>query len=294
MTPTTADGGADPRHRHRDEPGRHRRGRARRDAARRLDLDGRRTPRRELLPGHRAVPRRAEPAAVAARAASSSGRAPARSPGCASGSRPPRPWPTGSGSRSSASRPARRCSPRAGDRARARPAPAGRPERSAGRPGRRRRPVLLPGGTEPTLAPDETPRRGRPRRTRAGRRRRPRRARPARASASALAPARAPRGSRPPADTDDLATLVPEYVTLPRGVRAESGEPSHGRATPGEGPRRADAARGPRRGPRDRAGELHRAVAASTPTGASSRRTGSRTTSSPGSADRSSPTAGCG
>ena len=36
-------------------------------------------------------------------------------------------------------------------------------------------------------------------------------------------PARAPRASRP-GDADDLARLVPEYVSLPRGVARESGE----------------------------------------------------------------------
>ena len=64
-------------------------------------------------------------------------RARARSPGCGSGSRPRRRSPTRSACRSSASRPARRCSPRRPTARRsrtARPPAAGRPERSDRRP----------------------------------------------------------------------------------------------------------------------------------------------------------------
>ena len=64
--------------------------------------------------------------------------------------------------------------------------------------------------------------------------------------------------------------------------------PSHGRATPGEGGHRADAARRPPRRPRDRAGELHLALAAARlperardePARALPRRAGRRTQSS--------------
>lgn len=97
--------------------------------------------------------------------------------------------------------------------------PAGPNDRHAIRMGRA--PVLLPGGSEPDLgpgdilvaldlvgrAPDDALARGDAARGGFG-------AALARFGAERLAAG----------DTDDLARLVPEYVSLPRGVRSESGE----------------------------------------------------------------------
>jgi tRNA threonylcarbamoyl adenosine modification protein YeaZ len=97
--------------------------------------------------------------------------------------------------------------------------PAGPSDRVAVRPGGA--PSLLPGGAEPDLAPGETlvavdldgrapaeavQRGERARRGHAG-------------ALVRLGSARLAAG-----EPDDLATLVPEYVTLPRGVHATSGE----------------------------------------------------------------------
>jgi tRNA threonylcarbamoyladenosine biosynthesis protein TsaB len=84
-------------------------------------------------------------------------------------------------------------------------------------------PVLLPGGAEPELsaedvlvavdldgrAPGDASERGE--RARDG-------------LAAALAAIAAPRLAEGGSGADDLARLVPEYVSLPRGVAAESGE----------------------------------------------------------------------
>jgi tRNA threonylcarbamoyl adenosine modification protein YeaZ len=97
--------------------------------------------------------------------------------------------------------------------------PAGPSDRVLVRPGHDAR--LLPGGTEPELAagevlvavdlagraPDDAVARGE--RARAG----------LGAALVRIAAARIARG-----EADDLALLVPEYVTLPRGVRASTGE----------------------------------------------------------------------
>ena len=108
------------------------------------------------------------------RAASSSARGPARSPGCGSGSRRPRAWRTGSACRSSGSRRARRCWPPPRARARSRSNGAS----CSCRPGRRTgsscvdgvAPALLHAGDEPDRSTRRTPGRGRPRRSSAGRR----------------------------------------------------------------------------------------------------------------------------
>ena len=97
--------------------------------------------------------------------------------------------------------------------------PAGPNDRHLVRTGRS--PELLPGGAEPTLAdreilvavdlpgraPDDAVARGE-------------RAREGLAAALAVAGSARLRADQP----DDLARLVPEYVTLPRGVSAERGE----------------------------------------------------------------------
>ena len=109
--------------------------------------------------------------------------------------------------------------PEVGDRAPVLLQPAGPADRILVRPGVA--PILLPAGTEPQLtsdevlvaidldgrAPDEALERGAI--ARAG----------LAAALIGLGAARLAAG-----DADDLASLVPEYVTLPRGVRAEVGE----------------------------------------------------------------------
>ena len=109
--------------------------------------------------------------------------------------------------------------PLLGDRAPVLLQPAGPADRILVRPGAA--PILLPAGTEPELtadevlvaidldgrAPDDALERGAV--ARAG----------MAAALVRLGAARLAAG-----DVDDLAGLVPEYVTLPRGVRAEVGE----------------------------------------------------------------------
>lgn len=105
--------------------------------------------------------------------------------------------------------------------------PAGPNDRHAIRTGRS--PLLLPGGSEPELgaddvlvaldlagrAPDDALARGDTARSGFG-------AALARLGAERLAAG----------DVDDLARLVPEYVSLPRGVRSESGEVAWSRDRP--------------------------------------------------------------
>jgi tRNA threonylcarbamoyladenosine biosynthesis protein TsaB len=97
--------------------------------------------------------------------------------------------------------------------------PAGPNDRLLVRPGAR--PVLLPGGMEPELAADEeliaVDLDGRAPPDAVARGERARDGLPA--ALVRLGAARHAAG-----DVDDLARLVPEYVSLPRGVRAETGE----------------------------------------------------------------------
>ena len=87
--------------------------------------------------------------------------------------------------------------------------------------------------SSPSTSPDRAPGRcARARRGRAGRR--------SGRSLLRLGAARLAAG-----DADDLARLVPEYVTLPRGVAHARAGRWRGRTTPGEAPHRADAARRP-------------------------------------------------
>ena len=133
-------------------------------------------------------------------------------------------------------------------------------------------PRILPGGTEPDLAAGRAARRRRPRRPGARGRRRARRGGPRRASAArscALGAARLAAG-----DADDLAALVPEYVTLPRGVRAAPRRRRRGDAwsRDGAGDRaslriRADAVDDLPVGPAHRARVVHDARGRRTPTG---------------------------
>ena len=164
-------------------------------------------------------------------------------------------------SRSPASRPPRRsCGrpPRRRRRRRPPPAPAGRPERPARGPAPATAPRSCRGGKEPDLAAGDVlvavDLDGR-------------------APEDALAAARRrgtasrPRSWRsvPPASRPATPTTSPGSCPDTSACRAASARRagrSHGRATPGEGRHRGDAARGPRRGPADRAGELHHAVAA--------------------------------
>jgi tRNA threonylcarbamoyladenosine biosynthesis protein TsaB len=109
--------------------------------------------------------------------------------------------------------------PEVGDRTPVLLQPAGPADRILVRPDAA--PILLPAGTEPELtpdevivaidldgrAPDDALERGAHARAGLG------------AALIGLGAARLAAG-----DTDDLAGLVPEYVTLPRGVRAETGE----------------------------------------------------------------------
>ena len=162
--------------------------------------------------------------------------------------------------------------------------PAGPSDRvvvTAGEP-----PRLLPGGAEPALAAGERPRRRRPRRPGAGRGARPRRRRRAtawRPRCSGVGAARLAAG-----DPDDLARLVPGLRdAAARHPRVERGG-RHGRATTGEarsssrcGSRTSTPSMQIERRSFTRPGRR-------TPTGASSRRTGSPTTSSRGSTARSS------
>ena len=141
----------------------------------------------------------------------------ARSRACASASRRRRASPMAWAARSSASRPPRRCwpGPRRGPCSCCRPA---RPIAcSCGMANRR-------GWSRPARSPRSRPARRSSRsicRARPGRGRGPRRDRARRAGGRARQDRR---GTAAAGDVDDLARLVPEYVTLPRGVRSEGGE----------------------------------------------------------------------
>ena len=140
--------------------------------------------------------------------------------------------------------------------------------------------------SSPSSAPGETVVADRPRGRAPGRCAR-RRGEAARAALGA-ALLRLGGGAAPAGDVDDLARLVPEYVTLPRGVREPRAGRCRGRATPAEAPHRTDAASPtcrPSTPSRRRASTRH---GRPTPTATRSRRTGSRTISSPGSTARSS------
>ena len=217
---------------------------------------------------------------------------PARSPGCGSGSRRPRGSPMALG------RPIVGVSTgeallaaTAGRRLRSCCLPAGPSDRLA-RPARGQ-PALLPAGAEPELERRRDRRRGRPRRACPGRRARRAARRRGPGLGAALIRHRRGTGSRA-GDVDDLARLVPEYVTLPRGVRSES-RGGVVVARPSDDPaHRADADRGPAGRPRHRGARASTRRGRPRPTATTSRRTGSPSTSSPGSATRSRPTAGCG
>ena len=96
----------------------------------------------------------------------------------------------------------------------------GRPIACCRRAGHARDPPA--GGHEPELAPHGDARGGRPARARPGRRVARGRGSPCRPRRRAARDSGLP-GS-PPATWTTWPQLVPEYVTLPRGVRAESGE----------------------------------------------------------------------
>ena len=197
------------------------RGRARRPSTgrcRRDGLAGGLPPRRDAAARHRATCSIGHGRTDRAWPPSSSGPVRARSRGSASVSRPPRASLTASGCRSSVSRPPRRCWPA---RRRA-PCCCCRPGRRTGCSSAAARPAsLVPAGTEPDLEPDETivavdladrapaDEAARGETARAG----------LAAALLAIGADRLAAGS-----VDDLARLVPEYVTLPRGVRSESGE----------------------------------------------------------------------
>ena len=129
----------------------------------------------------------------------------------------------GLGSRSSASRPPRRCSMPAGPRRHRRPVlllPAGPPDRIVVRPGAR--PYLLPGRRGPVWRPGEA--RWSPSTWATGA--------PADALERGEAARSRPRGDAHPARSRAAGRrrrgrpggLVPDYVTLPRGVERETGE----------------------------------------------------------------------
>ena len=150
-------------------------------------------------------------------------RARARSRACGSGSPPRRVWRTASGCRSSGSRRAPRCWPRSPPGS-VLLLPAGPADRLVVRaggssaPATRRRRARDRGGRDvvaidlPERAPADALARGEAARAALG------------GSILRLAAARLAAG-----DVDDLARLVPEYVTLPRGVRSEGGEVSWSR-----------------------------------------------------------------
>ena len=222
-----------------------------------------------LLPDDRAVPRRAEHAALAPGRDRGRDRARAPSPGCASGSPPPRASPTGWVCRSRGSRPRRRCWPRRAGAAedasedrrsgpRRPPSCCSRPVRTtgswsgrAGAPGccpaariRSWRPASGWWPSTSTAAPRTTP------------------------SSAASGPAGALGG----ADPDGRGAAPRRGRRRPRRARARSTSRCraawprragrwHGRATPAEAAHRADAGRGPAGRPRHRAGELRFALA---------------------------------
>ena len=187
------------------------------------ELAGRLPPRRDAAPGRRAAARPSAGSTERRSRRSSSAPGPARSPGCASGSRPPRASRTAWAGRSSASPTGAALLAAAAAAAERVPVerlvlllPAGPSDRILVRDGAA--PALLPAGEEPELA--------------TGGRRWSRVDLDGRAPAEALARGeRARAGWRPSCcarrrpgsragDADDLARLVPEYVTLPRGVAA--------------------------------------------------------------------------
>ena len=211
-----------------------------------VDLDRGVSPRRDPAAHDRAVPRRAEHPAVAPGRASSSGPARARSPGCGSASRRRRAWRTGSASRSSGFRRGRRSSRRSRQRKRPwrwRTASTARSHRASCccRPARATvswsvpgtAPVPLPAGEEPDLAPGErlvaVDLEGRApddaHRARRDGPVRPWSGAPASRGGQAGRDLGRGRRSRRRADhaRSELETLVPDYVTLPRGVRATGG-----------------------------------------------------------------------
>ena len=137
-----------------------------------------------------------------------------------------------------------------------------RPTGSLIRPGSRPATAARWHGTGPRRGRDA--RRRRPRRTCPGRRRGARRGGARRPGPGAPASRRrrlgdARRSSDEP--RGELDTLVPEYVTLPRGAAPPPG-PSNGRATPAEARRRADGSRRRAGHPGHRGGQLHHALAA--------------------------------
>lgn len=105
--------------------------------------------------------------------------------------------------------------------------PAGPNDRHVVRPGSAA--VLLPGGSEPDVAPDEIlvaldlAERAPPDATARG---------DAARAGFAAALARLGAARLASGDVDDLARLVPEYVSLPRGVAVESGEVAWSRDRP--------------------------------------------------------------
>ena len=98
--------------------------------------------------------------------------------------------------------------------------PAGPSDRMLVRAGQA--PALLPAGNEPDPRDGRDPRRGRPRRAARTRRRSRSGRSPEPVSARRSSGSGAARLAAD--DVDDLAGLVPEYVTLPRGISGESGE----------------------------------------------------------------------
>ena len=176
-----------------------------------------------LLPADRRIAREARALDRPRRRPSSSAPVRERSPACGSGSRRPRAWPMRWACRSSGSRPRMRCSPERQQDA-VLLLPAGPSDRLLVRRGVPAR--LVRAGEDPDLPSRRLADRARPRRPGTGRCARTGRGGPRRARGRArlLGAARLAAG-----DVDDLAGLVPEYVTLPRGVRSESGEVSWSR-----------------------------------------------------------------
>ena len=194
-------------------------------------------PPRRAAPGrHRAAPPGDGPASGRTSPVSSSAPGPVPSPGFGWASRRRRRSPTRWDCRSPVSvRPRRSCAPRhrATRRPPARPdgpdrrvggggPPAGRATRSGPGPRGTAAPELLPGGVGSWSC---QPRRGSSRSTSKDGRPRPRSSagwRPASGSGPALIELGAKRLES--GTGDDVERLVPEYVTLPRGVRASVGE----------------------------------------------------------------------